>query len=165
MFAFWEGGTILGMRKSTALLTVFLMKTALAMPAANEPAKSAPAAKAEPRPLEVPPEGSADYSKMLALAVSYKKGAITFDKLTQLVVAAKLPPHPLGDEYLMMPVPAPPPGVPFDPALMPKDWEHTFGEVAMTYFASKISREEYDRLHAAAHRNLPGFPNCGHKKR
>ena len=57
---------------------------------------------------------------------------MTFEQLRQIVVAAHLPPHPLGCAYVIAPVPAPPPGVPFNPAIMPSDWEHTFGEVAMT---------------------------------
>jgi hypothetical protein len=140
------------MRKflSAALIGFLFLQTAAAGSAGSEGDKSPP-----------PPPGRGDYSKMLALATSYKNGAINFAKFTQLVVAAKLPPHPLGCAYLLIPVPMPPPGVPFDPTLMPRDWEHTFGEVAMTYFAGKLSREEYDRVHAAAHRDRPGFPNCG----
>lgn len=110
------------------------------------------------------PSGSGDYQKMLNEVVRYKKGAITFEQLTRFVVAAKLPPHPLGCAYVIAPVPAPPPGTPFNPALMPRDWEHTFGEVAMTHWAGKLTRDEYDRLHDAAHRAQPGFPSCGSAK-
>ena len=106
------------------------------------------------------PEGSGDYAKMMAAAVRYKKREIGFEQLKQIVVAAKLPPHPLGCAYVIAPVPAPPPGTPFDPALMPHDWEHTFGEVAMTFWAGKITQQEYDKLHAAAHKDQPGFPQC-----
>jgi hypothetical protein len=145
------------------LIMGLALRVAMAAPV-DKPADKSPPPKAEQKP-DALPKGSADYSKMLALAASYKNGAITFDKLTKLVVAAKLPPHSLGCEYLMSPVPMPPPGVPFDPGIMPNDWEHTFGEVAMTHFAGKITREEYDRLHAAAHRDQPGFPNCGRPRR
>lgn len=129
------------------------------------PAKPAPAPPAEKNKEEVKiPSGSGDYLKMLTEVVRYKKGAISFEQLTKFVVAAKLPPHPLGCAYVIAPVPAPPPGTPFDPALMPRDWERTFGEVAMTYWAGKLTREEYDRLHEAAHRAQPGFPNCSSPK-
>jgi len=111
------------------------------------------------------PEGSADYSKMLAHATNYKNGLITFEKLKQIVVAEKLPPHSLGCGYLMIPVPMPPPGIPFTPGLMPKDWQHTIGEVAMGLFVGQLTQAEYDRLHEAAHRDQPGFPNCGKPKR
>jgi hypothetical protein len=44
--------------------------------------------------------------------------------------------------------------------MMPPDWAHTFGEVTMTFWVGKLTRDEYDRLHKAAHGKLPGFPNC-----
>ena len=141
----------------TLLATVLLCSTAAAAPPAKQPPPVAPSDE-----VTLPP-GSADYSKMLAAAVRYKKGELTFAQLKQLVVAANLPPHNLGCEYVISPVPRPPPGIPFNPAIMPKDWEHTFGEVAMTFWAGKITREEYDQLHEAAHRKQPGFPSCkGH---
>jgi hypothetical protein len=34
---------------------------------------------------------------------------------------------------------------------MPSDWAGTWGEIAMTMFAGDVTREEYDRLHRAAH--------------
>ena len=111
------------------------------------------------------PAGSGDYSKMLAEVLRFKKGETTFEQLKKFVVSANLPPHPLGCGYLVMPVPPPPPGVPYNPAMMPHDWEHTFGEVTMTFWAGKLSREEYDRLHEAAHKGQPGFPNCGPPKK
>lgn len=132
-----------------------------AKPAPAPPAKSPEKNSGKEREEAKIPSGSGDYQKMLNEVVRYKKGAISFEQLTKFVVAAKLPPHPLGCAYVIAPVPAPPPGTPFDPALMPRDWEHTFGEVAMTHWAGKLTREEYDRLHEAAHRALPGFPNCG----
>lgn len=97
------------------------------------------------------PPGSGDYGAVLAEARKYKRGEIDFAALQAWIVARKLPPHPLGDEYVIMPVPAPPPGVPFDPMMMPGDWVRTWGEVAMAHFAGALSIEEYDRLHAAAH--------------
>lgn len=139
--------------------------TALAAPPAPPPSKKAPEVKDSQNSEVVVPKGSADYTKMLAAVVRYKKGELTFEQLKQLVVAAKLPPHSLGCAYVIAPVPMPPPGTPFDPALMPRDWEHTFGEVAMTHWAGKLTREEYDRLHEAAHRSQPGYPNCGRPKR
>lgn len=107
------------------------------------------------------PAGSGDYSKMLALAVRYHHGKLTFAQLTAEVVKAKLPPHPLRDGYLMMVPPPPPPGVEVDLRSMPKDWEKTFGEVAMMMFGGPLKREEYEQLHKAAHGGFPGFPNCG----
>jgi hypothetical protein len=97
------------------------------------------------------PEGSGDYAGALADASLYKRGAIDFEQLQRRVLARNLPPHPLGCKYLMTPVPMPPPGHGFDPRMMPEDWEHTFGEVTMTYWLGLLSRDEYDRLHAAAH--------------
>jgi len=38
----------------------------------------------------------------------------------------------------------------YDPGMMPRDWEHTFGEVTMTFWVGKLSREEYDRLRERA---------------
>jgi hypothetical protein len=107
-------------------------------------------------PASIPlPDGSGDYREVLALATSHRAGAMDFEALTRAVVARGLPPHPLGDAYLMIPVPAPPPGSSFDPRQMPKDWEGTWGEVAMAYWLGALTRDEYDRLHRAAH------PACG----
>jgi hypothetical protein len=105
-------------------------------------------------PATIPP-GSGDYAQALADATAYKKGTIAWAELEKRVLARKLPPHRLGCAYLMTPVPVPPPGVSFDPKRMPKDWEGTWGEVAMTYFAGVLTREELDKLHAVAHRALP----------
>ena len=52
----------------------------------------------------------------------------------------------------------PPPGVDFDPRMMPEDWEGTWGEVAMMFWLGKLTREQYDELHEAAH------PHCPKKK-
>lgn len=97
------------------------------------------------------PAASADYSAALADSGAYARGAITFDELRAKVLARALPPHPLGDAYLLVSPPPPPPGVVFEPLLMPADWKDTWGEIAMTMFAGDITREQYDRLHAAAH--------------
>lgn len=97
------------------------------------------------------PAASADYSAALADSAAFERGDISFAVLRARVVARHLPPHPLGDAYLMMVPPAPPPPDVFDPMLMPDDWKGTFGEIAMTMFAGDITREEYDRLHRAAH--------------
>ena len=97
------------------------------------------------------PTGSGDYSATLALASRYKRGEMSFEELTKAVVARELRVHPLGDAYLMIPVPMPPPGKTFDPRRMPKDWEGTFGEVAMAFWLGELTRDEYDRVHAAAH--------------
>jgi hypothetical protein len=97
------------------------------------------------------PKGSGDYSAVLTDAHQYKIGAISFDELQKRILARKLPPHPQGDPYLLILPPPPPAGVTFDPLLMPKDWEKTWGEVAMAMFANELTREEYDRLHKAAH--------------
>jgi len=113
-----------------------------------DPATRAPAPAADDPPI---PQGSGDYAAVLADARAYKRGEIDYPTLEQRVLARKLPPHPLGDAYVIMPVPAPPPGVPYDPMMMPDDWERTWGEVAMAHFAGVLTREEYDRLHAAAH--------------
>lgn len=103
------------------------------------------------------PAGSGDYASALADASLYKQGTISFDELEGRVLARDLPPHPLGDSYLMMSPPPPAPGVTFNPLIMPGDWERTWGEIAMTYFAGKITKAEYDRLHMAAH------PSCKDK--
>lgn len=104
------------------------------------------------------PEGSADYRDVLADVLRFDKGKISFEELTARIVARKLPPHRLGCEYLMTPVPMPPPGIKFVPGLMPADWKGTFGEVTMTFWAGKLTREQYDRLHAAAHPSHKGKP-------
>jgi len=103
---------------------------------------------------EIPP-GSGNYAEVLALATRYKNGALGFEELKTALVAKKLVRHPLGCGYLMTPSPVPPPGVKFDPRMMPKDWEKTWGEVAMAYWLGRLTRDEYDRLHAAAHPNEP----------
>ncbi len=97
------------------------------------------------------PEGSGDYAHALALVMLYKRGSLSFDALREAVVARKLPPHPAGDGYLLTPIPTPPPGVHIDPAMMPADWEGTWGEVTMAYHLGELSRADYDALHAAAH--------------
>lgn len=126
--------------------------------------KSPPPAARPPPPPRPPggptrdddiPPGSADYSAALADARLYKRGELSFEELQQRVLARALPPHPLGDAYLMMTPPPPPPGVHFDPRMMPGDWVGTWGEVAMTFFAGQLTREEYERLHAAAHPKCP----------
>lgn len=105
-------------------------------------------------------KGSADYTRTLKLVLEHKLGKLTLEELAKKVVALKLPPHSLGCGYVMSPVPAPPPGVPFEPASMPSDWVGTFGEVAMTFWRGDLSRESYDAVHRAAHGKRPGFPNC-----
>lgn len=97
---------------------------------------------------------------MLALAVRYKQGELTFAQYIEAVTAANLPPHRFGCAYVISPVPAPPPGVPFNPAQMPPDWKGTFGEVAMTYWAGALTYDEYDAVHRAAHRQYNACPNC-----
>jgi hypothetical protein len=97
------------------------------------------------------PKGSADYSHALALAMIHTRGTITFKQLREAVVARELPPHRLGDGYLMTPTPVPPPGVDFDPGNMPRDWAGNWGEVAMPYHLGELTRGQYDALHAAAH--------------
>ena len=85
------------------------------------------------------------------LFARYERKEIDFSELKRLIVAANLPPHPLGNRYLMMSPPPPPHGVPFDPGLMPEDWKGTFGEVAIFYFRGKLSRREYDEILRLAH--------------
>lgn len=136
--------------KTTAILMGLLALTPLGS-----------SARADPDP-EVP-SGSGDYRKMLALGVRYKKGQITFAELQRAIVDAKLPPHSLGDGYLKMVPPPPPPGMKFEPDNMPRDWEKTFGEVYMVAVRGQITDAEYDKLHAAAHGKLAGFPNCKKK--
>ncbi len=97
------------------------------------------------------PPMSSDYSAVLADAIEYKTGKISFGELKDRVLARKLPPHSLGDGYLMMTPPPPPDGVDFNPLIMPSDWKGTWGEVAMTMFADQITQAEYDELHAEAH--------------
>jgi hypothetical protein len=97
------------------------------------------------------PDGSGDYRETLALADQYRQGALPFDALVARLTARHLKRHALGCDYLMNPVPMPPPGVRFEPRLMPADWEGTWGEVAMAYWLGVLTREEYDRLHAIAH--------------
>lgn len=97
------------------------------------------------------PRGSGDYSGALADAEAYKKGDISFGTLQKRVLARQLPPHPLGCAYLMIPVPQPPPGMSFNAWDMPRDWEHNFGEIAMTHWVGALGLEDYNKLHEAAH--------------
>ncbi len=143
-------------------MTAILMATAcrssadttpVSEPPATPPPPSSPTA-APPPEVEIPAD-SGDYKSALTDATLYKRGDIDFAELQKRVLARNLPPHPLGDAYLMSPVPMPPPGISFDAKRMPKDWEHTWGEIAMTVFAAQITEAEYDRLHAAAHPSCP----------
>jgi hypothetical protein len=102
------------------------------------------------------PKGSGDYARAVALATLYERGDISFEQLQAAILAMKLPPHKLGDAYLMITPPPPPPGVEFDPKMMPKDWEGTWGVVAQAYHLGKLDKDEYDKLHRAAH------PTCKH---
>lgn len=101
------------------------------------------------------PAASGDYSSVLADVEEYRNRAIGFDELQRRTLARRLPPHPLGCAYLMTPVPPPPPGTPFDPWMMPMDWEHNWGEVAMTFWVGRLSAEDHRKLHAAAHPTEP----------
>lgn len=120
-------------------------------PTPTSPPESTPPVTTPPSAPPSIPSGSGDYSAALADAKLYQARQIDLAELQRRVIARALPPHPLGDDYLMIPVPAPPPGVAFDPLSMPRDWERNWGEVAMTFWAGAITRDEYDRLHAAAH--------------
>ncbi len=124
--------------------------SASAVPGSSASASASAAPASSARDVVVPP-GSADYSAALADAKAYKKGEISFEELKKRVLARKLPPHRLGDAYLFMTPPPPPPGIVFNPLLMPSDWKGTWGEITMTLFADQITREEYDKLHKAAH--------------
>lgn len=100
---------------------------------------------------DVIPPGSGNYSEVLALVTRYRRGKMGWAELERAIVARKLPPHRLGDDYLLTPAPVPPPGTTFDPRMMPADWEGTWGEVAMAMWLGRLSRPEYHALHAAAH--------------
>ena len=67
------------------------------------------------------------------------------------MLALKLPPHKLGDDYLMIPVPKPPSPDKFEPKMMPKDWEGTWGEVTMAHWLGVLDKELYLKLHRAVH--------------
>lgn len=114
----------------------------------------APDAQAHVRDPRIP-AGSGDYSSVLADVEQYRNHTISFGELQSRTVARRLPPHPQGCAYLMTPVPAPPPGVPFDAWMMPTDWEHNWGEVAMTFWVGRLSAEDHMKLHAAAHPKEP----------
>jgi hypothetical protein len=97
------------------------------------------------------PAGSGDYAGALALATLHKRGTIPFEQLEAAVLALSLPPHKLGDGYLMVSAPPPPPEIKLDPKMMPKDWEGTWGEVAMAYHLGILDKDTYNKLHRAAH--------------
>src|SRR5687767_8858253 len=88
---------------------------------------SPPAGESKMKHVDIP-EGSGDYREVLALATRYKARELTFAQLQDALLERKLPPHSLGDDYLMIPSPMPPPGVKFDARMMPTDWERTWGE-------------------------------------
>jgi hypothetical protein len=100
------------------------------------------------------PPGSADHAHVSALATLYRRGDLDFNALQERIIALRLPPHPQGDGYLLISPPPPPPGVTFDPRHVPIDWEGNWGVVAGAMFLGLLTREEYERLHAAAH------PDC-----
>ncbi|MBW2458957.1 MAG: hypothetical protein JRI68_30945 [Deltaproteobacteria bacterium] len=100
------------------------------------------------------PKGSGDYARALALATLHKDGKLPYADLEKAVLALKLPPHKLGDGYLMIPVPKPPNPADWNPKMMPKDWQGTWGELAMAYWLGKLDKDVYGKLHQAAH------PDC-----
>ncbi len=100
------------------------------------------------------PKGSGDYAHALALATLHQEGKLPCADLEKAILALKLPPHKLGDGYLMIPVPKPPNPADFNPKMMPKDWQGTWGEVAMAYWLGKLDKKLYAKLHQAAH------PDC-----
>jgi hypothetical protein len=108
-----------------------------------------------PKEPDVIPPGSGDYSAVLALATRYRKREISWGELERAILLKKLPPHELGDAYLLTPSPVPPPGTTFDPRMMPSDWQGTWGEVAMAMWLGRLSRDEYRELHRAAHPDCP----------
>jgi hypothetical protein len=124
--------------------------------ATHAPDTQSPSATASVAASNIPP-GSGDYSAVLALATRYKNAELSFAQLQEQILARRLPPHKFGDAYLMIPVPKPPPGSHFDPRMMPKDWEGSWGEVAMIFWLGKLTRAEYDKLHRRAH------PDCVHE--
>lgn len=97
------------------------------------------------------PQDSADYAEALALVMLHGRGDIDFEAMKKAVVARGLPPHRLGDPYLLVTPPPPPPGQTFDPAIMPADWAGTWGEVAMAYLLGELTKPQYEALHQAAH--------------
>ncbi|MBW2528248.1 MAG: hypothetical protein JRI23_28990 [Deltaproteobacteria bacterium] len=97
------------------------------------------------------PEGSGDYARALALATLHKEGKLSYEDLERAILSLELPPHKLGDAYLMTPVPKPPPPAKFDPKMMPTDWQGTWGEVAMAYWLGALDKQLYAKLHRAAH--------------
>jgi len=100
------------------------------------------------------PADSADYAAALALVMLHGRGDIDFEALKKAVRARGLPPHRLGDPYLLVTPPPPPPGQTYDPAIMPADWAGTWGEVAMAYHLGELTKPQYEALHRAAH------PDC-----
>jgi hypothetical protein len=119
----------------------------------NEPRDARPSTKTTRDPRI--PAASGDYSSVLADVEQYRKKTISFDTLKERTLARRLPPHPLGCTYLMVPVPMPPPGTRWNPWMMPTDWEHNWGEIAITFWVGALSREDHAKLHAAAHPNEP----------
>jgi hypothetical protein len=100
------------------------------------------------------PKGAGDYAHVVALATLFKRGELTYEELEGAILALRLPPHRLGDRYLLIVPPPPPPPQVFDPKMMPKDWENSWGLVAQAMYLGELTREQYDRLHRAAH------PDC-----
>jgi hypothetical protein len=137
---------------AAATATATTETTATATTAASASAPDIPGLEAlENKLREGIPKGSGDYAKALALATLHKEGELPYPDLERAIVALKLPPHKLGDAYLMIPVPKPPPPAKFDPKMMPKDWEGTWGEVAMAYWLGALDKKLYAKLHRAAH--------------
>ena len=129
--------------------------SATTAPTSTAPATTAPTPTVTATPTAAIETGTdGDYSAIEVTAKQYKSGAITFTELEKYIRARKLPTHRAGDGHLMIPSPRPPPGIEFNPRIMPKSWEGTWGEVAMMFWLGYIERAEYHRLHAAEH------PNC-----
>lgn len=97
------------------------------------------------------PSGSADYDWVLALIAKYRSGELSFADVRARVLSRRLPPHPLGCEYLLVSPPPPPAPHVFEPTLMPSDWAGTWGEVAMAFLLGGLDATEYELLHRAAH--------------
>jgi hypothetical protein len=158
-----EAGSVVPAKPAAPLVTTSASSTpsASAGPSASAPTQAPhiPALAALEKELRAGiPKGSGNYARALALATLHKRGTIPFDQLEAAVLALRLPPHKLGDGYLLIPSPVPPPGTPFDPKMMPDDWEGTWGEVAMAYHLGVLDRDQYEKLHRAAHPT-----SCKHK--
>ena len=109
-------------------------------------------------------EVTADYRRIIDLVDEWRNTNAPIDALAITLAGLHLPPHRLGCNYMLMPIPLPPPGsnIRYERRLMSSDSEGTFGEIIMAYHSGLITLNEWRSLHTALH---PTSEHCNNPSR